>query len=82
MTFKSGKTERYINDISVMSKERHCQEEVSDEINNEKIYGHKININHLIEICSLKLSSNPKHKKALYIRASSYMKKKMYKDAI
>jgi hypothetical protein len=27
----------------------------TDENDNSKIYGHKININHLIEICTLKL---------------------------
>jgi len=30
----------------------------------------------------MKLEANPTHKKALFIRASSYMKKKMYIDAI
>jgi hypothetical protein len=50
--------------------------------NHNKIYGHKINIDHLIQICTLKLENNSKHKKALYIRASSYMKKKMYNESI
>lgn len=46
------------------------------------LYRNQINIDNLISICSLKLKSNPNHKKALFIRASSYMKKKQYLDAI
>jgi tetratricopeptide (TPR) repeat protein len=30
----------------------------------------------------MKLKTQPNHKKALFIRASSYMKKKLYLDAI
>ncbi|CAM6001515.1 unnamed protein product [Sphagnum balticum] len=47
-----------------------------------QLYGHKINIDNLISICSSKLTVNSSHKKALFIRASSYMKKKMYDEAI
>lgn len=46
------------------------------------LYRNKINIDNLINICTLKLEANPRHKKALFIRASSYMKKKQYMDAI
>ncbi len=46
------------------------------------LYRNQINIDNLINICTLKLKSNPNHKKALFIRASSYMKKKQYLDAI
>ena len=42
------------------------------------LYGHKINLDNLINICSAKLSANPNHKKALFIRATSLMKKKMF----
>ena len=41
------------------------------------LYGHKINIDNLINICTAKLSLNPSHKKAIFIRATSFMKKKM-----
>lgn len=34
-----------------------------------------INVDNLIKICSKKLSLFPAHKKALYIRASAYLKK-------
>lgn len=46
------------------------------------LYRNQINIENLINICTLKLKANPNHKKALFIRASSYMKKKQYLDAI
>jgi len=36
----------------------------------------------LIGICSKKLALDPIHKKALYIRASSYMKKGLFDAAI
>ena len=45
-------------------------------------YRTQINIDNLISICTLKLKANPNHKKAFFIRASSYMKKKQYLDAI
>ena len=47
-----------------------------------QLYRNQINIDNLINICSLKLKSTPNHKKALFIRASSYMKKGQYIDAI
>ena len=47
-----------------------------------QLYRNQINIDNLINICTLKLKSNPTHKKALFIRASSYMKKNQYIDAI
>ena len=36
----------------------------------------------LIAVCSKKLVDEPLHKKALFIRASSYLKKEMYQEAI
>lgn len=45
-------------------------------------YRHKINIDNLISICTAKLSVNPNHKKALFIRATSLMKKRMFQEAI
>ena len=36
----------------------------------------------MIGICSKKLALDPAHKKALYIRASSYMKKGLFDAAI
>lgn len=47
-----------------------------------RLYSHKINIDSLISICSSRLELNPSHRKALFIRASSYMKKRMFEEAI
>ncbi len=47
-----------------------------------QLYRNQININNLISICSEKLNKNQHHKKALFIRASSYMKKQRYLQAI
>ena len=41
-----------------------------------------LDLDNLIAVCSHKLTSNVGHKKALFIRASSYMKKGMHKEAI
>lgn len=41
-----------------------------------------INIENLIAICSKKLEADPNHQKALFIRASSFLKKGLYIDAI
>jgi tetratricopeptide (TPR) repeat protein len=49
---------------------------------NNQLYGHKINIDNLVSICTAKLAVNPLHKKALFIRATSFMKKKMFEEAI
>lgn len=46
------------------------------------LYRNQINIDNLISICTMKLKTQANHKKALFIRASSYMKKKQYLDAI
>lgn len=43
-----------------------------------QLYRNQIKIDNLISICSIKLKKNPSHKKALFIRASSYMKKSQY----
>jgi tetratricopeptide (TPR) repeat protein len=45
-------------------------------------YRQSINVDNLINICSKKLEIEPTHKKALFIRASSYMKKGLYHEAI
>ena len=47
-----------------------------------QLYGHKINIDNLIAICTSKLANNPHHRKALFIRATSFMKKQMFQEAI
>lgn len=41
-----------------------------------------INLENLIQICSKKIAQNPRHKKALYIRASSLVKKQQFATAI
>lgn len=47
-----------------------------------RLYSHKINLDSLISICTQRLAINVHHKKALFIRASSYMKKKLFEEAI
>lgn len=41
-----------------------------------------INIDNLISICTLRLKKNAAHKKALFIRSSSYLKKGKYAEAV
>jgi hypothetical protein len=41
-----------------------------------------LNVDNLINVCSKKLGDDPMHKKALFIRASSYLKKNCLKEAI
>ena len=55
---------------------------LSQDSQSPQLYRNQINIDNLINICSLKLKENPNHKKALFIRASFFMKKKMYIEAI
>ncbi len=50
--------------------------------NRQPKYRPSINIDNLIDICSQKLSNVPNHKKALYIRASAFIKKGDYTTAI
>ncbi len=45
-------------------------------------YYKSINIDNLISICTKRLDKNPTHKKAIFIRASSLLKKKLYNEAI
>jgi tetratricopeptide (TPR) repeat protein len=45
-------------------------------------YRHNTDVDNLIKICSKKLEVDPNHKKALYTRASSYMRKGLYLEAI
>jgi hypothetical protein len=41
-----------------------------------------INLDNLIQICSKRIQKDPTHKKALYIRASSFVKKELFDQAI
>lgn len=50
--------------------------------NRQQKFRPSINIDNLIQICSGKLKQIPKHKKALYIRASAYIRKGDYQTAI
>ena len=58
------------------------QIDLSPKNHSSHLYGHKINIENLINICTAKLAVNPNRKKALFIRATSLMKKKMFEEAI
>lgn len=72
------------------SKENSCLSSFSRSFDSEsqppkestRLYSHKINIDSLINICTSRLAINPTHRKALFIRASSYMKKKLFEEAI
>jgi hypothetical protein len=39
------------------------------------VYRQTLNVDNLIAVCTKKLKEDPNHKKALFIRASSYLKK-------
>lgn len=41
-----------------------------------------MNVDSMIKVCTKKLQEDPNHKKALFIRASSLLKKEMFKEAI
>jgi len=41
-----------------------------------------LDVNKMIESCNNKLIEQPGHKKALFIRASSFLKKNLYKQSI
>lgn len=45
-------------------------------------YRHTTDVENLINICSKKLEQDRNHQKALYTRASSYMKKGLYHEAL
>ena len=42
------------------------------------VYRQTLNVDNLIDVCSKKLNDDPNHRKALFIRASSYLKKDMF----
>ena len=46
------------------------------------VYRQTLNVDNLISVCSKKLSEDPNHKKALFIRASSYLKKGNFQASI
>lgn len=46
------------------------------------VYRQTLNVDNLITVCSKKLREDPNHKKALFIRASSYLKKGQFEQSI
>ena len=46
------------------------------------VYRQALDVDNLISVCSKKLLEDPTHKKALFIRSSSYLKKGMLDEAI
>lgn len=46
------------------------------------MYRQTLNVDNLITVCSKKLREDPNHKKALFIRASSYLKKGQFQQSI
>lgn len=46
------------------------------------VYRQTLNVDNLIAVCSKKLSEDPNHRKALFIRASSYLKKDLFQESI
>lgn len=46
------------------------------------VYRQTLNVENMIRVCTKKLQDDPNHQKALFIRASSYLKKGCYKESI
>ena len=46
------------------------------------VYRQTLNVDNLINVCTKKLAKEGNHKKALFIRASSYLKKGMFEATI
>ena len=46
------------------------------------VYRQTLNVDNLIAVCSKKLADDPLHRKALFIRASSYLKKGHFEESI
>lgn len=46
------------------------------------VYRHALDVDNLIAVCTKKLQEEPSHKKALFIRGSSYLKKGMLDEAV
>mmetsp|Transcript_5066 Transcript_5066/g.7646 ORF Transcript_5066/g.7646 Transcript_5066/m.7646 type:complete len:121 (+) Transcript_5066:183-545(+) len=46
------------------------------------LYRQTLNVDNLIAVCSKKLLEDANHRKALFIRASSYLKKEMFQESI
>ena len=46
------------------------------------VYRQTLNVDNLIAVCSKKLMEDPNHRKAIFIRASSFLKKGMFKQSI
>lgn len=63
------------HDSRLLSKEYSAMEKNKGQRN-------MINIDNLISICTLRLKKNSAHKKALFIRSSSYLKKGKYAEAV
>ena len=46
------------------------------------VYRQALDVENLISVCTKKLNEDPNHKKALFIRGSSFLKKGMLEQAI
>jgi tetratricopeptide (TPR) repeat protein len=46
------------------------------------VYRQTLNVDNLISVCTKKLNEDPNHRKALFIRASSYLKKCKFQESI
>jgi len=46
------------------------------------VYRQALDVDNLISVCTKKLRQDPTHKKALFIRGSSFLKKGMLEEAI
>jgi tetratricopeptide (TPR) repeat protein len=46
------------------------------------VYRQTLNVDNMIKVCSKKLQEDPNHQKALFIRASSFLKKGNFEQAI
>lgn len=53
-----------------------------EERSQPQLYRTEIKLENLINACTLKIKSNPLHKKAMYIRARCFLKKNMFTETI
>jgi hypothetical protein len=54
---------------------RHLEKQQSDNFAKDNLKSQNLDIQNLIDMCGKKLESEPTHKKALLLRASSFIKK-------
>jgi hypothetical protein len=77
-----GYKEKYDADDFITELDTQSIKNRQKNMNEKNKNNNNINVDKLIEMCTNKLNIQPLHKKALYIRASSYMKKLKFSNVI